>query len=211
MYKIKKALMEEISEPDTTVVCAFGRMNPPTIGHLKLITKMEQLAAQRSNIPAKLYLSHSNDPKKNPLDYNSKIEWAKKMFGNKVDVIKSEAINMFYMLHELYNQGFKHVIYICGEDRIEGTEKSVVSANGQTTDKRGKSLLDTTYFNFETITFENAGNRDVHSLDPTERASASLAREYAQQGDLKSFISIVPLSEDDAILLFDEVQTGMGL
>lgn len=204
-------LQEEVSDPATTVVCAFGRLNPPTIGHQKLIETMERLATQRSSVPAKLYLSHSHDSKKNPLSYEEKTYWTDKMFGHQVDIVQSPATNMFYMLHDLYVQGFEHIIYVCGEDRFEDTSTALSSANGQEFDKQGNSLLDTTYYNFETLTFENAGIRNERSLDLTERASASLARAYALRCDFEGFKEIVPLSEADAVLLFDAVQTGLGL
>lgn len=208
---MRKYLREEVTDPSETVVCAFGRLNPMTIGHEKLINTLERLATQRSSVPAKLYLSHSCDPKKNPLTYESKVKWARRAFGDKVEVVESNAINMFFMMHELYEQGFKHVIYVCGEDRFEDTSRWLTQANGQEFDKKGKSLLDTTYYKFDTLTFEDAGHRDENSADLVEKASASLAREYALEGKLEEFKEIVPFNEDDATLLFDELQTGLGL
>ena len=62
------------------VVIAFGRMNPPTVGHEKLVTKIKSVARKNRATPL-LYLSHSQDKKKNPLSYEDKIRLAKKAFG----------------------------------------------------------------------------------------------------------------------------------
>ena len=205
---VKKRLREEAGQ---TVVCAFGRMNPPTIGHAKLINKMVEIANQIGCGKPKLYLSHSCDPVKNPLTYESKVNWIRKMFGDKIDVVESPAINMFFMAHELYLQGYDNMVYVCGEDRYEDTSRYLHGANGQEFDKKGNSLIDKTYYNFETLEVTDAGHRDENSTDLAEQASASLARKFATENNLEGFKSIVPLSEDDAIILFDELQTSMGL
>jgi len=205
---VKKRLREEAGQ---TVVCAFGRMNPPTIGHAKLINKMVEIANQIGCGKPKLYLSHSCDPVKNPLTYESKVNWIRKMFGDKIDVVESPAINMFFMAHELYLQGYDNMVYVCGEDRYEDTSRYLHGANGQEFDKKGNSLIDKTYYNFETLEVTDAGHRDENSTDLAEQASASLARKFAMENNLEGFKSIVPLSEDDAIILFDELQTSMGL
>jgi hypothetical protein len=204
----KRKLKEEAGQ---TVVCAFGRMNPPTIGHAKLINKMVEIANQIGCGKPKLYLSHSCDPVKNPLTYESKVNWIRKMFGDKIDVVESPAINMFFMAHELYLQGYDNMVYVCGEDRYEDTSRYLHGANGQEFDKKGNSLIDKTYYNFETLEVTDAGHRDENSTDLAEQASASLARKFAMENNLEGFKSIVPLSEDDAIILFDELQTSMGL
>lgn len=205
---VKRKLKEEAGN---TVVCAFGRMNPPTIGHAKLINKMVEIANQIGCGKPKLYLSHSCDPVKNPLTYESKVNWIRKMFGDKIDVVESPAINMFFMAHELYLQGYDNMVYVCGEDRFEDTSRYLHGANGQEFDKKGNSLIDKTYYNFETLEVTDAGHRDENSTDLAEQASASLARKFATENNLEGFKSIVPLDEDDAIILFDELQTSMGL
>ena len=208
---IEKYLREEVTDPEDTVVVAFGRLNPPTLGHLKLINKMATLASQRSNCKARIYLSHSHDPEKNPLTYESKLQWVDKAFGDYVDVADSDAKNMFYMMHELYEEGFKHVIYVCGEDRFEETSKYLSGANGQEFTKSGKPVAENLFYRFNSLTFEDAGHRDENSNDLEERASASLARSYVMEDRFDLFEEIVPLSEGDASELFIELQNEMGL
>lgn len=208
---VEKYLREEVTPPEDTVVVAFGRLNPPTLGHLKLINKMATLASQRSSCKARIYLSHSHDPEKNPLSYESKLNWVDKAFGNYVDVAESDAKNMFYMMHELYEEGFKHVIYVCGEDRYEETSKYLTGANGQEFTKSGKPVAENLFYRFTSLTFEDAGHRDENSDDLAEKASASLARSYVKDDRFDLFEEIVPLSEEDAGALFNELQSEMGM
>lgn len=188
-----------------TAVVAFGRMNPPTIGHQKLVDKMASLAQGEK---AKLFLSHTQDKKKNPLSYEDKIHFAKEAFEPQIDVVKSDARTIIEVLTDLYKEGVKNIIYVGGEDRIGGKEDVsdlILRYNGQP-DKQGNILYD-----FDSIQFKNAGSRSDDSDDFVERASASLARKYAQEGDFKHFSEIVPFSDADAKELYKKVRSGLGL
>lgn len=197
-----ESLTEDVGK---TAVVAFGRMNPPTIGHLKLVNRMAELAKDEK---AKLYLSHVQDKKKNPLDYDTKISFAKKAFEPKIDVVESPARTIIEILQELYNDGYTDIIYVGGSDRIGGAEdvSALINRYNGNPDKKGNIP-----YNFNSITFESAGNRDEESDDITERASASLAREYVKQNDFESFKEIIPLPENDSELLFKEIKQGLGL
>lgn len=188
-----------------TAVVAFGRMNPPTIGHQKLVDKMASLAQGEK---AKLFLSHTQDKKKNPLSYEQKIRYAKEAFEPKVDVVDSPARTVIEVLADLYSQGYTDIIYVGGEDRIGGAEdisSLILRYNGQP-DKQGNILYD-----FDSIQFKNAGSRSDDSDDFVERASASLARKYATENDFDSFKEIVPFDEDISKELFDKVKSGLGI
>ena len=82
---------------DKTVI-TFGRMNPPTVGHEKLVNKVKQVAQRNKAEPA-VYLSHSQNSKKDPLNYNQKISFARKAFGNVV--ISSSARTIIEVMKEL--------------------------------------------------------------------------------------------------------------
>ena len=192
-----------------TVVVAFGRMNPPTLGHLKLVHKMEDLAKE-NNCEARLYLSHSVDKKnerKNPLPYESKIEWVDKAFGDMVDVIDSDAKTIIFVLHDLMEEGFKHIIYVGGEDRIGGDE----DISGTISKYNGYPAKENMYYEFDSIEFKNAGSRNESSDDLLERASASLARKFVIEDDFDSFCEIEPFDETDCIILFEELKEFMGV
>ena len=83
----------------------FGRMNPPTIGHGKLLDK---LAAVAGRAQYRIYLSQSNDKKDNPLTYSDKVKFARKMFTRHARSIiidaKSAIINIAYELVPLICQ-----------------------------------------------------------------------------------------------------------
>ena len=101
---------------DNHVVVAFGRMNPPTIGHQKLVDVVKA-EAHRVGGRAEVHLSKSHDPKKNPLPYEDKIKHAQVAFG---DVVKdSEARNPLDVLKSLHGKA-KQVTVVAGSDRVEG-------------------------------------------------------------------------------------------
>lgn len=182
-----------------TVVCAFGRMNPPTIGHRKLVDTMAELA-RPTRRKARLYLSHSHDNNKNPLDFDTKLRFCKEAFEPQIKVMNSGAKTIIHIFHELYEEGFENVIYVGGEDRIGGEEdmtKIVSKYNGYGTEKLPL------YYKFDSIQFENAGHRDDSSDSEVERASGSLARRLAADGKWRLFKRIMPFEEDTAHELYD--------
>lgn len=198
-------LLEDVAMD--TVVIGWGRMNPPTVGHLKLVNKMKELALD-TQCPARLYLSHSVDKKnecKNPLPYESKIKWATLAFGELVDVVNTDSKTIMAVLHDLYAEGFKHIIYVGGEDRIggEGDITELISKYN------GYPAKENMFYEFDSIVFENAGHRDENSDDITEKASASYARQLAIEGDFETFKLVEPLTPDLAAQLFKELRTAM--
>ena len=201
---IKRLTLDEDGAGKTAVV-AFGRMNPPTIGHQKLVDTMASLA---SGEKAKLYLSHKQDDKTDPLYYESKLRWCEKAFGDKVDVIRSNAVNAFKVLADLYEAGYTDIIYVGGEDRVSGKGKEDISRqilnyNGNPT-KAGPILYD-----FNSIDIKSAGPRNPDSDDPTIQASASLVRKLVLENNFEEFKKYVPFNEKDAKNLFKELKHAM--
>ena len=189
----------KLNEAVKTVVCAFGRMNPPTIGHKKLIDTMAELA-KPTRRKARLYLSHSHDNNKNPLDFDTKLRFCKEAFEPQIKVMNSGAKTIIHIFHELYEEGFENVIYVGGEDRIGGEEdmtKIISKYNGYGTEKLPL------YYKFDSIQFESAGHRDDSSNSEVERASGSLARRLAADGKWRLFKRIMPFEEDTARELYD--------
>lgn len=187
-------------------VIAWGRMNPPTIGHLKLVDTVKDLAIDNNGEPF-VYLSHSVDKKgenKNPLPYELKIKYAQKAFGDCVK--ESSAKTVIFALHEIYEQGFTDLIYVGGEDRIGG--------DGDITEMIGKyngfeAKNPAMYYNFDSIRFESAGARDDNSEDLTTKASASYVRKLVLEGDHEMFLKMVPLSGDDAEDMWEDLRDIM--
>ena len=123
------------------VVFTFGRFNPPTVGHGKLIDALKK--ASGGGYAPLVYMSHSQDPKKNPLDYNTKYKWMKKFFGKKVGVVNSNSRQVFQIVTELYSRGCRDVRMVVGSDRVREFDTLIRKYNGS----KGKHG----FYNFDNI------------------------------------------------------------
>lgn len=195
----KQYLVEEQRECFFT----FGRMNPPTIGHGKL---MNVLSTKAGRNPYKVYLSQSQDPKKNPLSYDQKIKHVRKMFpkhGRNV-ILNKKVKNVFDIAVSLHDQGFNRITMVVGADRIAEFETLLNKYNG-TKARHG-------FYNFEKISIVSAGDRDPDA-EGVEGMSASKQRANASANDFTTFSQGVPsnMNNRDAKKLFNDIRTGMGL
>lgn len=190
-------------EEERSVYFTFGRMNPPTVGHGKLL---DALATKSGRNPYKVFLSQSQDAKKNPLSYSDKVKHVRKMFpkharsvmiNNKIRTAIDAAV-------DLYNQGFRSVVMVVGSDRVTEFEVLLSKYNGK--DARHG------FYNFKSIKVISAGERDPDA-EGVEGMSASKMRGFASDNDFVSFSQGLPssMSSRDAKKLFNDVRTGMGL
>lgn len=179
-----------------TAIMAFGRMNPPTLGHQKLVDSMKNLARRESATPIVL-LSHSHDPKKNPLDYSKKFRYATSAFGPIVK--KSNAKNLLDALVEIDKMGFDNIIAVAGSDRMGDYERILTTRNGKE-------------FDFENYEVVSAGDRDPDS-EGVGGASASKAREFVKNGNESKFKQITPksLTAAEKRRLYQDVRKGMNI
>jgi len=195
----KQYLVEE----EKTVFFSFGRMNPPTIGHEKLLDKM---AATAGKNPYRMYLSHSSEPKKNPLDYKTKVLFARKMFPRHARNILSTPKTKLIMdvMVSIYDEGFRKVVMVVGSDRVNEFNALLNLYNGE---KRSHG-----FYNFMSIKVVSAGDRDPDAVDASGM-SASKMRSAASENDFTSFAQGLPrkLSNADSKALFNAVRKGMGL
>ena len=181
--------------PNKTVVLGWGRMNPITVGHEKLVNKIKAVARQESATPL-IYISHSQDAKKNPLDYDDKIMLAKKAFGNKL-IVKSNSRTIIQIMQELQKK-FSRVVLVVGQDRIKQFDELLNKYNGKD-------------YNFDNISIVSAGDRDPDS-EGVDGMSASKMRAAASQGDFKSFKTGLPRRlQGDAQDVYDMVRGGMKI
>jgi predicted kinase len=201
-----KKFLEKLNEDLQThkpVVMAFGRMNPPTIGHEKLVNKVHQLATDY-NAPHHVILSHSVDAKKNPLDVAAKVKHAKRFFPG-TNITSSSKDKPTFLQHAaaLHQAGHDHLIMVAGSDRIPEYEKKLQQYNGE-----GPGKL----FNFKKIEVKSAGHRDPDA-EGAEGMSASKMREHAQNGDFNTFRQGIPSHVPDkhAKELFRDVRKGLGI
>jgi nicotinic acid mononucleotide adenylyltransferase len=176
------------------VVLTFGRMNPPTVGHEKLVKKVVAVAAQAKATPM-VFLSHSQDKKKNPLDYEDKIRFAKAAFGN---VIQSSPAKTLIDILKTLQQKFQELTLVVGSDRVAEFETLLNKYNGKD-------------FTFAKINVVSAGERDPDA-EGVEGMSASKMRAAVQTGDEQKFISGLPQRlKSHGKDVFKMVSAGMQL
>lgn len=190
-------------EEERAVYFTFGRMNPPTIGHGKVLDKLSSLAGKNTY---KVFLSQTVDAKKNPLSYSDKIKNARKMFPKHARsiMVNKDVKTAMDALTSLYDQGFRQVVMVVGSDRITEFDTLANKYNGKTS-RHG-------FYNFSSIKVVSAGERDPDAEGATGM-SASKQRDNAQANDFTAFSHGVPtsVSTKDARKLFNDVRKGMGL
>ena len=181
--------------PEKTVVLGWGRMNPITVGHEKLVNKIKDVARKNSATPL-LYITHSQDAKKNPLDYDDKIMLAKKAFGNKL-VQKSKSKTIIQVMKELEGK-FDKLILVVGSDRVKDFDTLLQKYNGKD-------------YTFNSIEIVSAGDRDPDA-DDVSGMSASKMRVAAASGKFDQFKSGLPRKlQRDAQDIYDLVRGGMKI
>ena len=194
----KKGASEEdqnVEESDTLTV-VFGRFNPPTVGHEKLLS-----AAKKASVGGdlKVYPSRTQDAKKNPLDPDMKISFMKKMFPDYEENIVNddEMRSIFNVLTSAAEQGYANVNIIVGSDRQSEFENLAQKYNGE-------------LYDFELINVISAGARDADA-EGVEGMSASKMRKAVMDDDFEAFRKGTPKSLDDGDTqsLFNAVRTGM--
>tara|TARA_Y100000992_G_scaffold188369_1_gene127542 strand:+ start:1798 stop:3027 length:1230 start_codon:yes stop_codon:yes gene_type:complete len=188
----------EVEKTKGTLTIAFGRFNPPTTGHQKLL---DTVATSSDDGDYVIVPSRSQDKKKNPLDADSKVEVMKQMFPNHSAKIVNDPANrtIFDVMKKAHADGYANVRIIGGSDRVGEFEKLTGTYN--------KKLYD-----FDKIEVRSAGDRDADG-EGVEGMSASKQRKYAADNDLKGFLQGVPTSmnREMAKQLFQNVRAGMKI
>jgi len=171
--------IEEAKE--STAVFAFGRFNPPTIGHEKLIHKVHQVAKDH-NGQAHIVASHSQGTSKDPLSQNKKIDYLKKVAPEGVHVSGSskENPNFLTIAKKMHDAGHKHLVMVAGADRADDFKKKLDAYNG----KEG-------HYNFKSIKVVSAGERDPDA-EGAEGMSGTKLRSHARAGQHKEFKAGLP-------------------
>jgi len=185
---------------EKTAVFSFGRFNPPTTGHAKLVDVLNRLAKKVGGDPI-LFTSHSNDKKKNPLPHKQKINFLRKFFKKKVGVPDIAARTVFDICNALQEQGYTNVVMVVGSDRVKEFELLLKKYN-KVKGRHG-------FYDFKSIEVVSAGNRDASATD-VSGMSASKMRAAAEKGDIDSFKQGVP-SKRFGDLLYKAVRKGMGI
>ena len=167
----------EVEKTKGTLTVAFGRFNPPTTGHEKLLNQVAKSSDEDDYI---IVPSRSQDPKKNPLDADSKVGIMRQMFPKHSEKIVNDPANrtIFDVLKKAHNDGYAGVRIVGGADRQKEFDKLVNTYNGK-------------LYQFDNVEVVSAGDRDPDSDDVTGM-SASKQRKAAAEGDLKSFMKGIP-------------------
>ena len=188
----------EVEKTKGTLTIAFGRFNPPTTGHEKLL---DTVASSSDDNDYMIIPSRTQDKKKNPLDADTKVSVMQKMFPKHKDKIVNDANNktIFDVLKKAHTDGYANVRILGGADRVKEFEKLTNNYNGK-------------LYQFDNLEIKSAGDRDPDSDDVTGM-SASKQRKAAAEGDIKTFMKGVPksLNQKDAEELFKKIRTAMNV
>jgi len=194
---------EELTPPKVektrgTLTIAFGRFNPPTIGHEKLL---DTVASSSDDGDYVIVPSRSQDKKKNPLDADQKISVMRSMFPNHSEKIVNDPANrtIFDVLKKAHNDGYTNVRMVVGSDRQKEFDKLTNNYNGLK-------------YDFEKMEVRSAGDRDPDG-DGIEGMSASKQRKYAAENDFDNFLKGVPTAMNKKMAkdLFNNIRTGMNI
>ena len=183
-----------------TLTIAFGRFNPPHLGHLQLMnTAANSVESENDNYV--IVPSRSNDPKKNPLDANTKVKMMKAMFPQHSENIINDNNNrtIFDVLNAANNDGYANVRIVGGADRVKEFNKLANNYNGK-------------LYDFDKVDVISSGERDPDA-EGVEGLSASRMRLAASENDFKAFKRGLPkdLSDDGKKNIFKAVRSSMGI
>ena len=197
-----KSFSELREARDNTVVFTFGRFNPPTTGHEKLITKLSDVAKQNS-ATYMVFPSHSQNAKKDPLPHAKKIAYMRAMFPkHKKNIIASNNKNVFAIATELFDKGFKNVVMVVGSDRVDEF-KSLLTKYNNVEGRHG-------FYNFDSINVVSAGERDPDAEGVTGM-SASKMRAAASANNFDQFKLGLPSGFKSGEKLFKDIRKYMGI
>ena len=181
-----------------TLTVAFGRFNPPTTGHEKLLDKVAKSSDDGDYI---IVPSRSQDKKKNPLDADQKVSVMRQMFPNHSERIVNDAANrtIFDVLRKAHNDGYSGVRIVGCADRQKEFDTLVNNYNGK-------------MYQFDNIEVQSAGDRDPDAEDVTGM-SASKQRKYAAENDFENFLKGVPSAMNKKVAkdLFNNIRAGMNI
>lgn len=182
----------------STIVMAFGRLNPPTMGH-ELLVKAVAALAKKHNADHIIYVSRTQDPKKNPLSVDQKVAYARHSFKGMNIVGANDKVRTFIEAAKDLTGKYDNLIMIAGSDRVVEYKQLLDRYNGKD-------------FNFKSILVVSAGERDPDE-EGAAGMSASKMRAAASANDFAKFKQGVPSKMTDAMArrMFDDVRTGMKL
>ena len=188
----------EVEKTRGGITVGFGRFNPPTAGHGKLVDAVKKVAGTDEY---RIYPSHSCDPKKNPLGCEEKVDWMKASYPEHANniVFDSKMKTIFDVLQAAHNAGYRSINIVVGSDRLKEFERLANDYNGQ-------------LYSFDTINVVSAGERNPDA-EGVEGMSASKLRKAAAEGDFDTFAKGLSqeLSDKAKKDLYNSVRLNMNI
>tara|TARA_S200000501_G_scaffold378605_1_gene442166 strand:- start:1255 stop:2493 length:1239 start_codon:yes stop_codon:yes gene_type:complete len=188
----------QVEKTKGTLTIAFGRFNPPTTGHEKLLDTVAKSSDDGDYV---IVPSRSQDKKKNPLDADQKVGVMRSMFPNHSEKIVNDPANktIFDVLKKAHNDGYTNVRLVVGSDRQKEFDKLTNNYNGL-------------QYDFDQVEVRSAGDRDPDG-DGVEGMSASKQRKYAAENDFNNFLKGVPTTMNRKLAkdLFNNIRSGMNI
>lgn len=178
-----------------TVIFAFGRFQPPTIGHEMMINKIVR-AAQLARFDHAIFVSKTHDKKKNPLSIDDKISFLREMCPGVNFIACDEIVRTPVEAAKVLNAKHRNLVFASGADRIETLGKVIEKQNG----------ID---YHYDSILLQSAGDRDPDS-DGIEGVSGTAAREAALRGDFEAFRAMIPelISDERTKILLEMISNN---
>ena len=201
-----RSFLEIMEARGDTAVFTFGRFNPPTTGHEKLIMAIAKQQSKNAGSIMYVYPSHSQSPKKDPLPHAKKIAYMRKMFPKYArNITVSKARTAIEVAVELYKKGHKAIVMVVGSDRVQEFDRLLNEYNGVEGKKHG-------YYGFDNIEVISAGQRDPDA-EGVEGMSASKMRKAAADNEYANFALGLPKTygDKDSKKLFNTIRSSMGL
>lgn len=192
--------IKELFEADQKhIAFCFGRMNPPTIGHKQVFDTLKRVGGD-----FKIFLTQTQDKKENPLGYEEKINFLKNIFPEYAgNIVEDKRLNTIGKVASyLFDQGYSHVTFVAGDDRLESLGKVLKDYNGVEGKAHG-------HYNFKTIDLKSSGARE-DGAEGVTGISASKAREAAANGNLEEFANRTGAGQYSEPM-YNAVRQGLGI
>ena len=192
----------EDTELRKPLTIAFGRFNPPHLGHEEVFKKIKEIAKGGDY---RIYVSQKQNKTKDPLSYVDKVKFLKEMFPEYAnEIIYNEDLSgIMDIATEAYDEGYNELTIVAGSDRIPQF-KAFIPKYNDVKSKHG-------YYNFDKIDFELAGEEREGDATGVQSYSASKMRDAAAKDDFQAFISMLPIGFTYSQELFDAVKAGLEL
>jgi len=183
------------------VVITFGRFNPPSLGHENLLNAVQE-QAEELEAEYRIYPSRTSDKKQNPLDFKTKYNILQHVFPDHAENIINDpenGDNIYDILTSLHDEGYHHVVIVCGEENVQKYEKIAQKYNGSVYDFYGVEVVST--------------NMQDPDNDKTEGITSAMMRKAALENDYETFKQGLPgnVSKKECRAIYRQVRNSMNL